>query len=365
MSAVDLRIADRHGLGLVLTGLTKQYSANEPPALLSLDLTVQPGEFLALLGASGSGKTTTLMLVAGFIEPTAGDIRLGDRSLLSVPPDRRNLGVVFQNYALFPHMSVFDNIAFPLAMRRDSGQTVRRAVGEAIELVGLGGLDRRYPHQLSGGQQQRVALARAIVYRPPVLLMDEPLGALDKQLREQMQRELRALHRELGSTIVYVTHDQHEALTLADRVGVMNRGLMEQLDAPDHVYRFPANRFVASFIGDCNVLMPDACSPIAEKWQLAFGDWRGEATGPGPSDDSEPILAVRPHQVRLSGPDAAEGIDGLVLDVIDVGESVEYQVDCGRWGTIVARRQATGSCDSVLVGGHVRVTWAWSEARVL
>jgi ABC-type Fe3+/spermidine/putrescine transport system ATPase subunit len=353
------------GQGLELIDLTKQYGANEPPAVDHVTLTVRPGEFLALLGASGSGKTTTLMLVAGFVEPTSGDIRVGGSSLLSIPPERRGLGVVFQNYALFPHMSVFDNVAFPLEMRRESRDAIRHTVGNAIKLVGLNGLDRRYPHQLSGGQQQRVALARAIVFSPPVLLMDEPLGALDKQLREQMQRELRVLHRELGSTVVYVTHDQREALTLADRVGVMNNGRIEQLDAPDTLYRFPANRFVASFIGDCNFLAPDAFSHREAAWRVAFGDWGGESSGPGPADDSRPLLAVRPHQIHLGSPHQSQGISGRVVDAVYIGESIEYQVDCGERGMLVVRRPATELSEGAAIGAEVCVTWSWSETRVL
>ena len=219
-----------------------------------LDLDIRRGEFLTLLGPSGSGKTTTLMMLAGFESPTAGEIVLDGRPITRTPPHKRNFGMVFQNYALFPHLTVGQNVAYPLTVRKVGADEQKRRVARALEMVQLRGMAERFPAQLSGGQQQRVALARALVFEPQLVLMDEPLGALDKQLREHMQLELKELHRQLGVTFVYVTHDQSEALTMSDRVAVFNDGMVQQLDIVDRMYEAPANRFVASFIGDSTML---------------------------------------------------------------------------------------------------------------
>ncbi len=220
----------------------------------ALDLDVERGEFLTLLGPSGSGKATTLMLLAGFETPTAGEILLEGKPLSRVPPYQRNIGMVFQNYALFPHMTIAENIAFPLSVRSMPAADIATRVERALGMVQLGGLGKRRPAQLSGGQQQRVAVARALVFEPKLILMDEPLGALDKQLREQMQLEIRQLHQRLGVTMVYVTHDQSEALTMSDRIAVFHRGRIQQLDTPEQMYEYPKNAFVARFIGENNRL---------------------------------------------------------------------------------------------------------------
>ena len=220
----------------------------------NLNLDILQGEFLTLLGPSGSGKTTTLMMLAGFEEPTAGDIVLKGRSLKSVPPFRRNMGVVFQNYALFPHMTVGENVGYPLEQRRMPRAEVGEKVQAALDMVELGAMAGRRPAQLSGGQQQRVALARALVFAPDVVLMDEPLGALDKRLREQMQVEIKHLHETLGMTFVYVTHDQSEALTMSDRIAVFHQGRIQQIGPAQDVYEAPMNAFVANFIGENNNL---------------------------------------------------------------------------------------------------------------
>ena len=219
-----------------------------------LDLDIRRGEFMTLLGPSGSGKTTTLMMLAGFESPTAGEILLDGKPITRTPPHKRNFGMVFQNYALFPHLTVAQNVAYPLTVRKVPKSDVARRVGRALEMVKLKGMDARMPSQLSGGQQQRVALARALVFEPQLVLMDEPLGALDKQLREHMQIELKDLHRQLGVSFVYVTHDQGEALTMSDRVAVFNDGAIQQVDAAEAMYEAPANRFVAGFIGDSTML---------------------------------------------------------------------------------------------------------------
>src|SRR5262245_41458545 len=219
-----------------------------------LDLDVRRGEFLTLLGPSGTGKTTTLMMLAGFESPTTGEIVLDGRPITRTPPHKRHFGMVFQNYALFPHLTVGQNVAYPLTVRRVSESERAQRVARALGMVRLQGMADRLPSQRSGGQQQRVALARALVFEPQLVLMDEPLGALDKQLREHMQIELKELHRQLGVTFVYVTHDQGEALTMSDRIAVFNDGEIQQIDAAGRVYEVPANRFVAGFIGDSTVL---------------------------------------------------------------------------------------------------------------
>ena len=238
---------------IVFDAVRKSYDG-ENYVVRGLDLSVAQGEFLTLLGPSGSGKTTTLMMLAGFEEPTSGTITLDGKRIERVPPHRRNIGVVFQNYALFPHMTVARNIAFPLQMRRMSGAEVEKRVARALDMVRMADFGERRPAQLSGGQQQRIALARALVFEPKLVLMDEPLGALDKQLREHMQLEIKHLHARLGINIVYVTHDQGEALTMSDRVGVFNDGILQQVAPPDELYEAPANKFVAQFIGENNAI---------------------------------------------------------------------------------------------------------------
>ena len=238
---------------VTFTGVQKTYDG-KTLVVKDLNLSIQKGEFLSLLGPSGSGKTTTLMMLAGFESPTAGEIALNGVPITRTPPHKRNFGMVFQNYALFPHMTVAQNIAYPLSVRGCPDLERQVKVAKALDMVQMGPMGDRFPAQLSGGQQQRVALARALVFDPQLVLMDEPLGALDKQLREHMQIELKALHRSLGITFVYVTHDQSEALTMSDRVAVFNDGLIQQIDRVDRLYEAPSNRFVAGFVGDNSVL---------------------------------------------------------------------------------------------------------------
>ncbi len=233
-------------------GVQKTYDGKNL-VVRDLNLEIQGGEFLSLLGPSGSGKTTTLMMLAGFESPTAGEIFLDGKPITKTPPHKRNFGMVFQNYALFPHMTVADNVAYPLTVRKLSKSDREDKAKRALDMVQMGGMGDRYPGQLSGGQQQRVALARALVFDPQLVLMDEPLGAVDKQLREHMQIELKALHRQLGLTFIYVTHDQSEALTMSDRVAVFNDGGIQQIDVVTQLYETPVNRFVAGFVGDNTV----------------------------------------------------------------------------------------------------------------
>src|SRR5436309_12065841 len=244
--------AESRGAGIELRGVTKRYGGNV--ALREIDVAIEDGEFFCLLGPSGCGKTTTLNLIGGFVAPTAGTIWLRGKRIDTLPPHKRPVNTVFQSYALFPHMSVRDNVGFGLRMDRVRGPEAGRRIEEALALVGLQELGDRTPAQLSGGQQQRVAVARALIKRPAVLLLDEPLGALDLKLRQRLQVELSQIHREVGTTFVYVTHDQEEAMSMADRIAVMNLGTIEQLGTPFEIYRRPTSRFVADFIGDANFL---------------------------------------------------------------------------------------------------------------
>lgn len=295
-----------------LQGCTKDYGGVR--AVDALDLAIFEGEFLSLLGPSGCGKTTTLSLIAGFVEPTLGRILIDGEDVTGRPAHLRGLGVVFQSYALFPHLSVFENVAFGLRERRVPAAEIGRRVNDALELVRLDRLGRQRPAELSGGMQQRVALARALVYRPRVVLLDEPLAALDKKLREGMRDELRAIQRSVGITTVFVTHDQAEALGLSDRIAVMSRGRIEQLGAPREIYERPANRFVADFIGASTVLRGRAVARdlVALAPGLTIRVAAGEALRAG----EEVELAIRPERVRLAG-GPGEGtaearIEGLV-----------------------------------------------------
>ena len=288
-----------------------------------LDLEVAKGEFVSLLGPSGSGKTTLLMMLAGFEQPSQGAIWLDGTRIENLPSHKRNMGVVFQNYALFPHMTVAENVAFPLAMRGVGKAEARARVARALDMVRLGHLKDRRPAQLSGGQQQRVALTRALAFEPTVVLMDEPLGALDKQLREHMQLELRDLHRTLGLTVIFVTHDQSEALTMSDRIAVFNHGRIEQLDTPEGIYDRPRTRFVAEFIGETNLfegVVKNVADGIAEV-AIAEGV-TVRATQLGPVEVGAPILAsVRPERLHLQDqPGTGNVIPVTVTDNVYQGD---------------------------------------------
>src|ERR1700733_5963625 len=288
------------GAAVVLSGLEKRYDSVGAVRGVSLD--IRSGEFLTLLGPSGSGKTTMLMMIAGFEVPTAGDIAIDGRSIVTLPPHKRNIGMVFQNYALFPHLTVADNIAFPLKQRGVDRATRARLVDESLELVRLPGYQARMPRQLSGGQQQRVALARAIVFRPRLLLMDEPLGALDKQLRESLQLEMRRLHADLGITFIYVTHDQEEALTMSDRIAVMNEGRIAQLGRPEELYDRPCSRFVASFLGESNFLSGIVHGFQEEDIVIAeCGGTMVRAVAPTrPARGDKVMLTMRPERMKFA-----------------------------------------------------------------
>ena len=292
-----------------------------------LDLDIHRGEFLSLLGPSGSGKTTTLMMLAGFESPTSGEILLDGRPITGTPPHKRHFGMVFQNYALFPHLTVGQNVAYPLTVRKVSKDDQVTRVKRALDMVQLKGMTDRLPGQLSGGQQQRVALARALVFEPQLVLMDEPLGALDKQLREHMQLELKDIHRQLGVTFVYVTHDQGEALTMSDRVAVFNAGVIQQLDTVDRLYEMPANRFVAGFVGDNTVLKGTLQSTSHTTSQTAGGqaamalpDGRVLAglNVSGAAAGAAVEMCIRPERVVLRASDSVPGANTLAAEVARV-----------------------------------------------
>jgi len=300
-------------------------------ALNDVSLEVAEGEFLTLLGPSGSGKTTTLMLIAGFERPTRGEILIRGESMIARPPERRDIGMVFQSYALFPHMTVFENVAFPLRTRKCGASDIARRVDEALDAVRLPGVAGRYPRQLSGGQQQRVALARALVYRPSLLLMDEPLGALDRKLREEMQSELKSIQREIGVTTLYVTHDQQEALALSDRIAVMNSGDVVQIGPPLELYDRPAADFVASFLGDVNFLEATAMgwtNGLASV-ELSPGVCITVSTSTPLTPGKRVRLAIRPERLRLQAGGETESASWTVVirAVIFHGEMVRYVVE--------------------------------------
>jgi putative spermidine/putrescine transport system ATP-binding protein len=294
----------------------------------NLDLEIRRGEFLTLLGPSGSGKTTTLMMLAGFESPTTGEISLAGVPITRTPPHKRNFGMVFQNYALFPHMTVGQNVAYPLSVRGIKGAQSDQKVARALDMVQMGKLGSRYPAQLSGGQQQRVALARALVFEPQLVLMDEPLGALDKQLREHMQIELKELHRRLGVTFVYVTHDQSEALTMSDRVAVFNDGSVQQVDRVDRLYEAPANRFVAGFVGDNTVLNGGVTATSGATCTVALANGC-RVTGLNVNDakaGDNVQCCIRPERLDLTGVlNQANTFEAIVADVLYFGDHLRLR----------------------------------------
>jgi len=309
------------------TGVQKSYDGSTL-VVRDLDLDIRRGEFLTLLGPSGSGKTTTLMMLAGFESPTEGEISLAGVPITRTPPHKRNFGMVFQNYALFPHMTVEQNVAYPLSVRGVPRAEQQRKVALALDMVRLGPLGSRYPAQLSGGQQQRVALARALVFDPQLVLMDEPLGALDKQLREHMQVELKELHRRLGVTFVYVTHDQSEALAMSDRVAVFNDGAVQQIDRVDRLYETPANRFVAGFVGDRTTLegVVTATSDPGCTVGLPSGVRVNGVNVNGAKVGDRVVCGIRPERVELTGVlNQANTFEATVADVIYFGDHLRLR----------------------------------------
>jgi spermidine/putrescine transport system ATP-binding protein len=348
-----------------LRNITKKFVSvrGEAPVLAvdNVDLEIEHGEFFSLLGPSGCGKTTTLRMIAGFEEPTTGEILIEGQNIAGKPPFHRPVNTVFQDYALFPHMTVWHNVAFGLEMERATRTVIQERVQKMLELVQLPNMDRRYPRQLSGGQQQRVALARALVKQPKVLLLDEPLGALDLKLRKQMQLELKHMQRGLGITFIYVTHDQEEALTMSDRIAVMNKGRVLQVGKPAEIYDRPANRFVADFIGETNFLeglVADSSveSPVvlvSNQWPLHVAALPG-ALKPG----DKVTVAVRPEKIELRPPteDGVDCLSGSIAEHIFVGTDTRYVIRLEDGVDIVARVQngVDGSAHHYTTGAPVK-----------
>jgi putative spermidine/putrescine transport system ATP-binding protein len=352
---------------LRISGLTKRYG--DFVALAPTDLDVAEGEFLTLLGPSGSGKTTLLSLIAGLAVPDGGRMIIGDKDVTWGPPYERDVGMVFQNYALFPHMTVEENIAFPLKMRKVGAAAARRRVAEALEMVRLPQVARRFPKELSGGQQQRIALARCLVYRPSIILMDEPLGALDKNLRDQMQLEIKRIHRETGTTVVYVTHDQEEAMTMSDRICLMNGGRIEQLGSPSDLYFRPRTLFVAEFLGESNLLPATVTGVEGDRIHVTLADGdAAEVTGNGHAFavGSKVRVMVRPQNLALQGPKTdARGLRGTVLDSMITGSLTKLYVEPAQPGggePLVASFPTAWPAHRYSVGEAVLMQWHAADA---
>jgi spermidine/putrescine ABC transporter ATP-binding subunit len=364
------------GAAVSLRALEKDYGG--VGAVRGVSLEIGGGEFLTLLGPSGSGKSTTLMMIAGFETPSDGDISIDRRSVTGVSPHKRNIGMVFQNYALFPHLTVAGNIGFPLKQRGIGRAERDRMVVAALDLVRLPGYGDRYPRQLSGGQQQRVALARAVVFSPRLLLMDEPLGALDKQLRESLQLEMRRLHADLGITFIYVTHDQEEALTMSDRIAVMNEGRIAQLGRPEELYDRPSSRFVASFLGESNFLPGIVHGFQDDEIVVAScGGTMVRAVAAGrPAAGDAVTLTMRPERMRFadearmrfadggSGP-ALNRMQATVTEAIFAGERCRYMLAAPDGTPMVLKEPSGSAVRRRSIGESAEIAWAASDTVVV
>ncbi|MFC7622665.1 ABC transporter ATP-binding protein [Microlunatus sp. GCM10028923] len=324
--AESTTVAPPAGVELGLTGITRRFGTFT--AVDGIDLLVRPGEFMTLLGPSGSGKTTTLNMIAGFLQPDRGTIDFDGRDVSRIPANRRNIGMVFQNYALFPTMSVRDNVGYPLRQRRIRGAARRTEVDAALAMVELEQLAERRPAELSGGQQQRVALARALVHRPPLLLMDEPLGALDRRLRDSLQTEIARIHRQIGTTVIYVTHDQDEALCLSDRIAVFRNGRIDQVGTPDDVYERPRTSFVAGFVGDSNVFD----GPVTGRNSITLACGREVRATSSPSGTGSATMIVRPERMRVIDADGTAPIAGA--NVLEATVAAERYLGATRLVTL-------------------------------
>jgi len=349
-----------------LVDIRKAYHGVE--AVRRLNLRIEQGEFFSLLGPSGCGKTTTLRMVAGFVQPTEGRVLIGGQEVTALPPERREIGIVFQNYAIFPHMTVFDNIAYGLKMRKRDKRDIKRRVEASLDTVGLSGYGRRFQRELSGGQQQRVALARVLVIEPRILLLDEPLSALDKKLREEMKFWIKDLQQTLGITTLYVTHDQSEALTMSDRLAVMNAGAVEQVGTPREIYERPASRFVTDFIGESNILEGQVARVADGRVELAFAGHR--VVAPRTRDvavGDRVSFAVRPENVRL-GPVADGGstntLEGDLKSEAYQGALIRYEVEVGGQ-TVVAEVQNRPDSPGYAPPQALAISWPVESTALL
>ncbi|MCW2770000.1 MAG: transporter ATP-binding protein [Aeromicrobium sp.] len=367
-SAVSAATSERDGR-VELRQVSKFFETGSHLAVDRADLDIVAGEFMTLLGPSGSGKSTTLNMIAGFERATSGEILIGGTNVDSLPPYKRGLGMVFQHYALFPHLTVLENIAFPLRRRKVPKAEALLRSEQVLELVGLAGYGKRRPRELSGGQQQRVALARAVVFNPPVLLMDEPLGALDKNLRGLLQREISRMHQELGITFIFVTHDQEEALALSDRIAVFNDGRIEQIGTAEDLYERPASVFVAEFLGDSNLFHGTLGSTSRGHSLRAEGLDIAVNAAPGTLDGPHAVM-VRPEKVTLSPHDITPpgdvSLSARISDVVYLGSQrkIRFTCDNGMRGTCL---EVVGSIDgsSVRAGDRVHVSWNAADAVLL
>ena len=346
--------------------ISKSYDG-KTMVLPNLNMSVRRGEFLTLLGPSGSGKTTCLMMLAGFETPTSGEIRVNGESVHNLPPQKRDMGMVFQNYALFPHMTVGQNLSFPLEVRGMAPEERTRRIQRALEIVRLEGYGDRRPGQLSGGQQQRVAIARALVFEPGVVLMDEPLGALDRRLREQLQLEIRSIQRELGVTMVYVTHDQQEAMTLSDRIAVFNDGEIQQVAAPETLYEEPVREFVARFVGDNNLLRGAVQTVDGEICKVQVGDGLVEAFMVEPLEvGARTVLAIRPERVVLSpSMEYSNTVDAHIDDMVFLGDHLRVHVTIFEQPDFVVKIPNFIGQGGILPGDSVRIGWTVIDCRAL
>jgi putative spermidine/putrescine transport system ATP-binding protein len=348
---------------LRLRNVVKSYDGKSN-AVDDITIDIARGEFVTFLGPSGSGKTTTLLMIAGFEHPTGGVIELAGKDLTAMRPYQRNIGMVFQSYALFPHMTAWKNVVFPLRMRRFPKNEMKARADRMLDLVGLRQFAERYPRELSGGQQQRVALARGLVFNPDVLLLDEPLGALNKNLREQMQLEIKRIHRELGITMIYVTHDQTEAMTMSDRIAVFRDGRIEQVGSPLDIYHRPVNRFVGEFIGESNFLT-GRIDPGRPGWVELTGIGPSRAVQPAGLPAGDVVVMIRPERLRLRGAGTAaeNAFDMVVEDTINYGDSI---LVIGRThGVALRARLMGGDPDALTRGSTIRLGWAGADAHIL
>ena len=360
-------------MSIEIRNITKTFGSYT--ALDNVSLNVRDGELLALLGPSGSGKTTTLRMIAGFLVQDEGTIEIDGRDMTRVPPYRRDVGMVFQNYALFPHMTAAQNVAFPLRMRGRPKAEIERRVGEALSLVKLGDLGGRYPRQLSGGQQQRVALARAVVFEPRLLLMDEPLGALDRKLRKSLQLEIIHVSRQLGATVLYVTHDQEEALMMSDRIAIFSAGRIEQLGTGDDLYDRPASLFVADFIGESNILRGSYEANGTDGGWMKSGTsrlrvGREAAERSALENGAAAALVVRPERIQIAGEGSEPGsgmnvLDATVGDVLNLGPDTRYELvlDGGQRVSVREPRGAEGR--ALEHGDRVRIAWTVEDGLLV
>jgi spermidine/putrescine ABC transporter ATP-binding subunit len=358
------------GSAIELRGLTKRYG--DEAVVNDIAVSIAPGEFFSLLGPSGSGKTTTLMMLAGFVRPDGGGILVDGADIAAVPPQKRGFGMVFQNYAIFPHLNVFENVAFPLRARHWAKDVIGERVNWALDLVRLGRFADRDARQLSGGQQQRVALARAIVFHPHVVLMDEPLGALDKNLRFEMQVEIKEIQQRLGMTVLYVTHDQEEAMSMSDRIAIMNHGRIDQVGPPGEIYERPANPFVGRFLGEANMIEGTVTPELGEVARLRLPSGQELRAPRENSCDAGPgMLFIRPERVEIapgtavSADPSANALAGTVHRCSFLGKILRYSVDLDGAAPITVDLQNAAGVTPLPVGARVVMRWPVADSLIL